>query len=278
MKLTTHLTKIILPIISGLFLLVTVGCMKVIDVDINEQHPLPVLEAYLENDSLCYVKATWTHSFFKADSIKFIENASIELKNHLGVSEILGYEGNGIYRGTTIRGTIGDTYTLSANIDGSTYTAESKMPDLTPIDSISCTKKTYNTYIRGKISRATTIYVHYIDPPVIENYYALRILYLDTLKQNPSFYEKSDKYEDGLAGQISTDQNYGAGDSIIIELASINPSTYLYFKTLKNTLYDSPIAAILKTSPANPTSNFSEGVLGYFAAWSKDRVKYIIPE
>lgn len=278
MKLTTNLTKIILPIISVLFSLVTIGCMKVIDVDINEQHPLPVLEAYLENDSLCYVKATWTYSFFKDEPIEFIENASIELKNHLGTSETLRYEGNGIYRGTTIRGTIGATYTLSANIDGDIYTAESKMPDLTPIDSISYLDNGYNTDIRGKTSRATLIYVHYTDPPVIENYYALRILYLDTLKQNPSFYEKSDKYEDGLAGQISTDKNYGAGDSIIIELASIPSSTYLYFKTIENTLYGSPISAILKSSPANPSSNFSEGVLGYFAAWSKDRVKYIIPE
>lgn len=255
-----------------------VSCVKVIDIDLNESDPVPVIEAYIENDSFCYVRVTWTNSFFKNDSTKYIETAYVQLSNYQGTSEVLSYKGDGIYRGALIQGSIGDTYHLEVTINGSTYSAESTMPTLIPIDSISYDQKIYSTFIRGRVSRANNIYVHYTDPVLNRNYYALRIIHLDTLEQKPTFYEQNDELQSGLSSIISTGKFYGSGDSVIIELASIDPSTYLYFKTTKKALFNSLEPSINQASPANPTSNFSEGVLGYFGAWSKDQIKFIIPE
>jgi hypothetical protein len=125
----------ILSILALYFL--STSCEKVIDVDLNTANPKPVFEAYMENDSTCYVKATWTSSYYNNTPSPVIANATMTLSDQNGNNEVLTYEGNGIYRGSGLIGTIGLTYTLSINLDGNNYSASSYMNPLTEIDSFS---------------------------------------------------------------------------------------------------------------------------------------------
>ena len=70
-----------------------------------------------------------------------------------------------------------------------------------------------------------------------------------------------------LRGQI-----FEKGDNAKIEMLSIDKSTWRYFTTLRD------IASLNPGSPApsNPISNFDNGALGYFSAWSYDAKSIII--
>ncbi len=58
------------------------------------------------------------------------------------------------------------------------------------------------------------------------------------------------------------------GDTITVSLLSIDQATYNYFNQLNDILISDRAPTAL--SPANPTSNISNGSLGYFAAYTVD--------
>ncbi len=65
-----------------------------------------------------------------------------------------------------------------------------------------------------------------------------------------------------------------SGDTVTVELLSIDKATYDYFNTLRDILSSDRAATSL--SPANPNTNLSGGALGYFAAWAIDRKVIIL--
>jgi hypothetical protein len=62
---------------------------------------------------------------------------------------------------------------------------------------------------------------------------------------------------------------------LTVELQSIDKSVYNYFQTLESI---SGNAMQQTASPTNPISNFSNGALGYFSAYTFDRKKVIIKD
>jgi hypothetical protein len=260
----------------------TISCEKVIDVDLNEANPKPVFEAYMENDSTCYVKAAWTSSYYDNSASPVIGNAVMTISDQLGNTETMLYEGNGIYRGSTITGTIGNTYTLSINIDGEIYDASSTMPPLTLIDSISIIP-TGNFFggggggPGGPQKPKFWAFINYTDSADYSNYYAVRTTYYDSVSSEytTDYRIADDDLTDGISTRTFTSFNrFEKGDTINLEFASIDYVTHLYFKTLEDAISG---AGFSSAAPANPTNNFTNQALGYFGAWSKDTEEYIVP-
>lgn len=266
-------------IISFLALyLLTTSCEKIIDVDLNEANPAPVFEAVMENDSFCYVKASLTSSYYDNSTSPSITNAVMTITDQLGNTETLSHEGDGIYRGSSLVGTIGNTYTLEINIDGELYTASSTMPPLTSIDS--CSVQDRGSFFGGGGAPGPPkyfVYVNYTDPSSITNYYAVQTTYYDSTEADytTDYRIADDELSNGISTRtFTTFSSFESGDTINIELASIDEPTHLYFKTLEDAIAGAGFAS---AAPANPTTNFSEGALGYFGAWSKDEIEFIVP-
>ncbi|WMX15030.1 MULTISPECIES: DUF4249 domain-containing protein [unclassified Aureispira] len=258
--------------------ILTTSCEKIIDVDLNEANPAPVFEAYLENDSTCYVKATLTSSYYDNSTSPAITNATMTITDQAGNSETLTHKGDGIYKGNTLIGTIGNTYTLDINIDGKLYTASSTMPPLTPIDSCSVQDRG-NLFGGGGIPGPPRyfVYVNYTDPGNLTNYYAIQTTYYDSVEVGfrTDYRIADDELSNGISTRsFTTFTSFEPGDTLTIELASIDQATHLYFKTLEDAIAGAGFAS---AAPANPTTNFSEGALGYFGAWSKDKIEFIVP-
>ena len=258
--------------------ILTTSCEKIIDVNLNEANPAPVFEAVLENDSTCYVKASLTSSYYDNSASPVITNATMTLTDQLGNSETLSHEGEGIYRGSTIIGTIGNTYTLEINLDGALYTASSTMPLLTSIDS--CSVQDRGNFFGGGGSSGPPkyfVYVNYTDPGNLTNYYAVQTTYYDSVevKYTTDYRIADDELSNGISTRtFTTFTSFASGDTLNIELASIDEATHLYFKTLQDAISGAGFAS---AAPANPTTNFSEGALGYFSAWSKNEIEFIVP-
>jgi hypothetical protein len=269
--------NIIINIISILALyMLTTSCEKVISVDLNTANPKPVFEAYMENDSTCYVKATWTSSYYDNSPSPIIPNATMTISDQNGNNEVLTYEGNGIYKGSSLIGIIGLTYTLSINLDGNNYTASSIMNPLIPIDSFTILPS--NGFFGGGGSGPPKFFVfaNYTDAANYKNYYAVQTTYNDTTGTSVTDYRiTDDALSDGISTRTFTTFNrFEQGDTLSVQLASIDYATHLYFKTLQDAIAGAGFAS---AAPANPTTNFSGGALGYFGAWSKDTKQFIVP-
>ncbi len=68
--------------------------------------------------------------------------------------------------------------------------------------------------------------------------------------------------------RIRAGRNVQTGDAITVELLSIDKATYDYFNTLRDVLSSDQAATSL--APANPNTNLSNGLLGYFSAYTID--------
>lgn len=259
--------------------LLSASCEKVIDLDLNTANPAPVFESYLENDSVCYVKATITSSYYDNSPSVPLTDAAFTINDDNGNSETLIHEGDGIYRGQALIGVIGHTYTLTATWNGKRFTASSTMQPVVPIDSFSQqpTSDFFGPPQSGRPLRFW-IYVNYSDPGGIKNYYAIRTTYYDSTETKQGFVTNysidDDDLNDGIATRsFTTFKSFERGDTLSVELASIDYKTHLYFKTLQDAIGGAGAAS---AAPANPTSNFSQGALGYFGAWSKVVQEYVV--
>jgi len=239
-----------------LFFILTISCEKIIDVDLNEANPAPVFEAILENDSTCHVKASFTSSFYDNSTSIPITNATMTITDQLGNNETLNHEGDGIYRGNTLIGMIGNTYTLSVNIDGELYSASSTIPPLTPIDSCSIQDRGNLFGGGGSNPPSYFVYVNYTDPGNLTNYYAIQTTYYDSVEVDytTDYLIADDELSNGISTRsFTTFTSFESGDTVNIELASIDQATYLYFKTLEDAIAG---AGFSSAAPANQSSLF----------------------
>ncbi|RZL10439.1 MAG: DUF4249 family protein, partial [Hymenobacter sp.] len=181
----------------------------------------------------------------------------------------------GQYAGATLLGVPGRTYTLRVETSGTAYVATSTLPaPVVPFDRLS-------TQLSPVGNNNIQAVANYTDPPGTGNSYLFRQYRNGRL--NSTIFVQNDQFNDGKhvtqvlrsMGGPSNDPNdlnkLVSGDSLRVEMQNIDAGVYEYFRTLNLILTTNPATA---TTPANPKSNFSGGILGYFSAHSK-RVRAI---
>ncbi|MGH1335425.1 MAG: DUF4249 domain-containing protein [Aureispira sp.] len=259
-------------------LLLTSSCQKVIEIKLAGNEPVPVIEGYIEEDSLCFVQLSSTIDIFNGELPPFIEDAVITISDDQGNSETLLYNSFGAYRGSVLRGTVGRTYSLSVTMDGKEYKASSTIMPVVSIDSITVTD--HSNFFPGSPFNSKTVKLHYTDPSTTKNSYLLQFVYSPNPNNNEAFfidrkYLLNDDNKNGQADSIDLfSQSIETGDVIVAELRSIDQTVFDYYFSIEDALTSNSFTS---AAPANPTTNLSNGALGYFGAWSKDVQFLIIP-
>lgn len=258
------------------FILV-LSCEKVIDIDLNEANAKPVVEANIEEGHFCQAKLSWTSSFYDNSSSPAIENAIVSIKDDQGNIEVLQHNGQGLYNGSTLKGKADRTYTLTAQIEDQTYTASSYLPAVVALDSISFVELDGNfgpPQEPGAPQQYLT-FGHLTDPAERVNYY--RMNYYSRLPEPSAGFSTLD---DGLTNGNPMQAfirfpGFDEGDTIQIDLLSIDEGVHTYFESLDEALSSGGISS---ATPFNPISNFEGDVLGYFGAWSKSSLTLVLPK
>jgi hypothetical protein len=99
--------------------------------------------------------------------------------------------------------------------------------------------------------------------PFEKNFYRIKGYLNDSIgAENYRLYD--DQYTNGSKTDLQV-RRASVGDTIRVELISLDKGTYEYFRTLSDLLHTNPIFG---STPANPTSNLSNGALGYFGAYA----------
>ncbi|MGD0038252.1 MAG: DUF4249 domain-containing protein [Bacteroidota bacterium] len=254
------------------------GCQQVVSIDLNTANPRVVIEGNIKDQLGPYsVFLSMTGSYFDTTLVDPpISHAQVVITDNYGNRDTLKEVISGTYQSSKLIGVPGRTYTLSVNADGKDYMAISSMPSKVFIDSL---------YVIPRHSvggeSGYDIYVIFKDPSELGNYYRINahssaVIPADSI-DGQRYRLFTDKLTNGneMTERIRAGRNVNSGDTITIELCSIDKASYDYFHTLSDILSSDRSPTSL--SPANPNSNISGDALGYFAAYTVDTRKIIIP-
>ncbi|NOR76036.1 MAG: DUF4249 family protein [Draconibacterium sp.] len=249
------------------------GCEKVIDVDLNDAHPEIVIEGNLSKFPVsAEVFLSKTGNYFGDSFSEKISGASVVIENELGESYSLKEIVAGFYKSFEIMPEQGMQYNLRIETEGEVYEASSTLLPAVRIDSLSYYFDNGFAFLdEGYIVKA-----YFTDPSEIENYYRIKIYENDILNnESDNFIVFDDRLIDGHSMEVTLRGNiYDIGDTVSIQLISLDKGAYEYYTTFQELINVNPGSA----APANPTSNISNGALGFFSAWSSDIKTVIIKE
>lgn len=234
------------------------SCEKVLDLHLGNTEPKVVIESIFTNQSQRHVVSISYTSDFEANNAKIpVVDAVVTLKEENGPTLTFTQLTPGNYSSNRYRGVPGRKYTLSVTVKGVTYIASSTMP--MPVDITSLSQSELSFF--GE--RRKVVQLNYKDPIGIPNFYFNRVFVNGVRRDNFSL--ESDRFNDGkdVKNTIYIDEpDLITNDVVRIQMLTIDENVYRYlFSITQITGNGGP-----PTTPANPTSNFNNGALGYFSA------------
>lgn len=244
------------------------ACKKIINVNLNNAAPVLVVQGNVTNESGPYIVKLTKSVYYSADNVyPAVTGATVKITDDsTGVVDVLTEISSGVYATNTTKGSPQYTYHLYINVAGVEYAAVSTMPNQVLLDSLTF----LTTDIFGK--KQTNPMPNFQDPAGIYNAYR----FVETVNNRPlkQIYVFDDRLSDGryISRQLNNDSSYiQHGDTVKLEMRCIDKNVFTYFKELSG---QDPTNG-QPTSPANPTSNVSNGALGYFSAHTVQRVQKV---
>ncbi|ACU04756.1 MULTISPECIES: DUF4249 domain-containing protein [Pedobacter] len=243
------------------------SCEKVIDLKLDNAEPVVVIDGGLSDQNENQViKVSKTYNFTEPNKFNGVTGAKVVLTRPNGSTINYNEIAPGIYQSAKFRGVTGVRYALDVTIDGKIYSAASTMPGKVMLDSLSF--RQFNFF--GKIN--TYVAVNYQDPVEVQNQYRY-ILKVKGKVEDDMVSE--DRFNNG--NSVSDVIFYKlddlvSGDSLHVEFQCIDRNVYRYFYSLgQNAGNGGP-----PVSPANPVSNFNNGALGVFNAYTSSKRTAVI--
>ena len=254
------------------------GCQQTVNIDLNQANSHMVIEGNITDQPGPYtVVLSKTGDYFvSALAFPAVTGALVIVNDNAGQSDTLKETVSGTYQSTKLQGLPGRTYQMNVMADGVPFSATSSMPAKVLIDSLYALPRP-----AGRGEPGFDIYVTFKDPPQTGNYYRINSSSSAPIAADSIDGRRYRLYTDKLTNgnemqeRIRAGRNVSPGDTITVELLSIDKPSYDFFNTLSNILQSDRAATSL--APANPNSNISNGSLGYFAAYTVDTRKIIIP-
>ena len=235
------------------------SCKKVIDVNLKNADAQTVITGEINNLAGPYkVTVSKSVNFISDNNFPPVSGALVTITGN-GVSETLDEKEPGNYLTKNIVGKPGESYTLKVSFDGKTYTATSVMPKPVHLDSL--------TFVLG---RGNDIYpvANFQDPAGIDNYYQ----FIEFVNGKPFGNGRGNSvFDDRLSdGRYVTRTLYDdssdikAGVVLKVQMNCIDKNVFTYLNELLQISGNGE--GFSSPAPANPESNISGGVLGYFSA------------
>lgn len=254
-----------------IFLLLN-SCEKVIDFDLSDSKEVIVIEASItSNRGPFTVLISKTSPYFGVKKNNLVSGAMVSIRADKGNPKYFTEASPGVYKLEKTIALPGFWYVIDVEYEGVHYTARSFLNDIVPI--MDLTVSYFDGF--GFFESGYKINCFIRDPADKENYY--RIKYAvngNRLNDSGEISLYNDKLFGGkVVGLGQRTLVFSKDDTLTVELQSIDKAAYEYFSTLESISGD-----ILEqtASPANPISNFNNGALGYFSAYSFDRKTLVI--
>lgn len=258
----------------SLFVLCFTSCKKIINVETESSEPQLVIEGNITDKFVAQqIKISRSVPYTSQNIYPSVSGASVILTDNRGNTFNFAESQPGLYA-FGMRGVPGVTYTLQVKVDGKTYIANSKMPALVKLDSIGILSNTFFNTERKTAAAFLT------DPLNDVNFYHFNLYVNDVLSKR--IYVNNDRLTNGNKLRIQLyyekneddDKGLMTGDNVAVEMETIDSNIFDYWYSLSQQSDRGPNQG---TTPSNPTSNISNGALGYFSAHTFQRISIKVP-
>jgi len=262
--------------IAGLFaaILFFTACEKVIDIPLEDADRKFVIEGVLrDTPGENYILISKTGSVYESSNFEKISGAAVSVTDQSGTSyvftEVVGAPGR--YTNATFATSTNNNYDLTVISGTESFTSASQSFYKPELDSLNYIEQigsfgfgTDTTYL---------VFFSFTDKAGEENFYRL-IVYVNGVEDG-TYYITNDELFDGQAySQPAFATTIEKGDTVVMELLSMDKNAYTYFFSLSNATAEGPFAP----TPANPVSNIEGGAIGYFNAYTTNTLSIVIPQ
>ncbi len=238
------------------------ACQKVIQVDLNTSDPKVVIEGYVTlGETTHQVMISKSLNIYDGIENPKVDNAVVTLSAQNGTSQVMTLVSPGVYQASNFPVEEEGVYTLKVQVEGKVFTSTSKMPKNVELSNLTSFKFSFGAQDNYVVVPG------YQDPINIDNYYQFYVI--KNGKNVNRIFIQDDKLKDGKFNQqpLFADKII-KGDSVKVELYGISKDVYDYlFVLVKNRQ---------GATPANPTSNFTGGCVGFFSARTKSVKQTVI--
>ena len=254
-----------------------VSCEDVIDIELNSIEPKLVIVGTLNDfDEQFTVKLSKTGDYFNTGIYPAVSDAVIKITESNVQTINIPETEQGIYT-IGLRGKENTSYTLNISSEGEEYTANVTIPYKVSIDSLTLMYSPPSP----RFDDGFMVNCHFHEPEEFTNYYRLKTYKKDdTTKGDGTFFIFTDDMFSGndvvMPWSFEIFQPF---DTIVVELQTLDKSTYDYLNTLSGIAGNGGGPPIATSTPANPETNLSNEALGYFGAYtlSRDTVVIMMP-
>ncbi|MEO8822413.1 MAG: DUF4249 domain-containing protein [Ginsengibacter sp.] len=248
---------------QSLFILIAIffvpGCKKVIDVTLKNSEPQMVITGEVNNLPGPYkVTIAKSVNFSANNDFPPVSGALVTIQNKRIIDTLFEKE-PGHYFTRGLKGKPGESYTLNISVDGKIYTSTSVMPKPVQLDSL--------TFLSGRNSAIYPV-ANFQDPLGEDNYYQFTEFVngkiLNNGRGNSVF---DDRLSDGryISTILYDDSSYiKPGVTLTVQMNCIDKQVFNYLNELLQ--ISGGGGGFSSPAPANPESNISGGVMGYFSA------------
>lgn len=270
-----QLLKFVLAL--GLFAFM-LSCEKVIDVPLNDGDRRIIVEAVGRNfDGESYVLLSMSGAVYNQESgYDPVIGASVSVTDGDGLVSIFNEDplNPGTYLNADFATLPNKTYDLSIAIDGEiSLSAQSQTMNMPVLDSLNYIPLVGGGFAGGGTDTSYLVFYSFVDDPYQTNFYRIRPFVNG--KGDDNFYLNNDRLSNGeqiTAPIFGTDVE--PGDTVLIELISMDEGAYDYLSTLSSALTSGAFSA----APANPVSNIEGDAIGYSGMYLIDTLSIIMPE
>jgi hypothetical protein len=248
------------------------SCKKIVTLKLKNVPAAIVIEGEVTDAPGPYVVTiNQPVDFYASNAFPPVQGAVVTITNSMGLRDSLTETTPGVYVTHVLQGVPGITYTLSVTVQNANYTAVSTMPMPVALDSINF--QSNSGFGKTQISAIA----NFQDPEGVKNYYQFKE-YLGGIPLTKDLFVFDDRLSDGryINYTLFNDSSYlEEGDQLQVDLYCIDSAVYNYFFQLDQS---SGAGAFNTTaSPANPTSNISNGAYGYFSAHTISSKAEVVP-
>ncbi|MBN1480407.1 DUF4249 family protein [candidate division KSB1 bacterium] len=251
-----------------------------VDVPVENVSSVLVINAEIEKEETAWVQISYSESINApaGTPVNYEENARVTLETSSGNSEPLSYTGNGMYEGSSIAGMVGETYTITIDINGQIYSANSTMLPEPGYQGAWVTSLSDN----GKDGKGSS-YGGYDEEWIVNDPSNERNRYLFEWYTNGRHDVGRDwaiddnrvvNVNEGLR-LINPTRGINANEYTVFRAAEIDKITYDYYN-----MYEKIVRGIVGAdaqTPFNPVSNFGEGTMGNFRAVAFSSIAILTP-
>lgn len=265
--------KLFYPLLSAVT--VFVACEKVIDIPLDEAAQRFVVEAVIKDSiGANSVTISKTGSVYETSDFEKVSGAVVTITDASGtvypLTEMTGQPG--VYSNPSFITVINNNYTLNVSVGDQNFSSTCQTFYKPQLDSLTWIEQ-LGSFGFGD-DTTYLVFFNFSDNADQDNFYRINA-WINGKKEGVYYITNDELFNGGTYTQPLFASTVEKGDTVQVELISMDKANYTYFYSLSNASTDG--GGPFSPSPGNPVTNISGGALGYFGAYTTDTLSIIIP-